>query len=528
MRRISLTKIYFPFILLLGIGLRLHNLGGNSLWSDEASFILFRSGNLSDSLKFIRDKLIKEGLDIANYGYRLFTTIWSCFVNNNEFMLRLSSVIFGVFCIVLIYKVGKLFFDKNTGLIASFLLAISPFHIYYSQEFRMYSLISLLTLTSVYFLRRFQQTGKNGFLWGYIISHSLNFYMHIATILILSAQIIFYISYRKKFKDLFKRWLKAQAIILLLIIPGIIITAIELIRIGRAENILRLSCSTTTNIVPNRLLVPFYTFKNFCIGFHATPSIWWPAILLFSALFIFTLIRTKEREALYFCLCCLFIPILIMYIGQRLLYADRYLIPSSLFLYLIVGKGVAYLKKIFTIIILILILILSALTLNNYYKGYLPTPWIAVPDKQDYKEAAKYIFDNFQEGDVIFHTSYNTGIPFLYYFDYYSHKKNTKIISNVFAKEQISLMLLFTQDGRLSCFKPLDKVNAFTSQVIFPVRGHKRVWLVFSSWQFEYACRPGSDERKELEWMEKEYIRKEAKYFKEIIVYLFVKPQNEI
>ncbi len=526
----SYNKIYLILILLLGTTLRIYKLGTNSLWLDEASFILFRSdsGGFWGSLKYIWEKIFRSGFGLCNFGYTLFTTCWSSFLGG-EFMLRLPSVFFGIACIILIYKVGEILFDKKTGLITAFMLAISPFHIYYSQEFRMYSLISLLSLLSVYFFWQFLQSGKYRELWGYIIFHVLNFYMHIATILILFAQIIFFTFYQKKYRDLFKKWLLGQTIITFLIAPGIIITIIELTRIGSIKDILRMTVSTVTQVSAAPSLIPFYTFKNFCIGYYGTSWIGCLALLLFFALFVWAQFKAKEKEAIHLCLCCLFLPMFVLFVGQRFAYADRYLIPSSLFLYLITGRGVASLKKPLVIVALLLVFILSSLALNNYYTGSAIVPVkqrISIPDKQAYREAAKYIFDNFQEGDVIFHTECNTGIPFLYYFNYYFNRRgaNPKII---FSKEEIYLTLYFTQDRELSCFRNWDEVGKIVSKNNFPVIGHKRVWLVFSSWNFEKACKPDSDERKKLTWIENKYIKKEVRYFKDITIYLFINPQKK-
>lgn len=531
MKREHLNKALLFFILLLGAGLRIYKIGVNSLWLDEASFIFFRADSESflENLKFTLGRFLNGGSGLVDYGYRFFSSIWSIFFES-ELMLRFPSAIFGIFCIFLVFMVGKTFFDKRTGIIAAFILAISPFHIYYSQEFRPYSLISMLTLSSVYFLWRFLQDGKYRFLCGLIVSHILNLYMHILTGLILLAQVMFFINYLRKYRNLFAKWLAAQIIIVFLTIPLIILQTQELIRVGKIESILRITVSTTSQTSAAPALILFYTLKNFCIGFYAVHWVGWFMVLLFSLLFIRAQIKTREREALHLCLFCLFIPMFIMFACQKFLYADRYLIPSSLFLYLIVSRGASSLKKPVVISVLILILILCSFTLNNYYRGFLIIPAeqrMAVPDKQQHREAAKYILDNFQEEDVIFHTESNTGIPFVYYFKNYFIKRLPKQ-DRIFSKERISLVLYFTKKNELSCFKSWAQLNDTITKTDFPVKGHKRVWLVFSSWHFDKACKQGSEERKKLEWMEKEYMKKEETHFRNITVYLFENFQNKI
>jgi len=53
--------------------------------------------------------------------------------------VKLLSVLFGVLAIPMIYVVGRQLFNKGVGLVAAFILALSSFNIYYSQETRMYS-----------------------------------------------------------------------------------------------------------------------------------------------------------------------------------------------------------------------------------------------------------------------------------------------------------------------------------------------------------------------------------------------------
>lgn len=52
----------------------------------------------------------------------------------SEFATRFSTAIFGVFSVVATYFLVKKLFDEKTGLLAAFLLTISPFHIFVSRH----------------------------------------------------------------------------------------------------------------------------------------------------------------------------------------------------------------------------------------------------------------------------------------------------------------------------------------------------------------------------------------------------------
>jgi len=67
----------------------------------------------------------------ALYGYLLIPFI--AVFGLSSFTVRLPMLITGILCLPLIFEVGKLSFDKETGFLAMFLLAISPWHIMLSR-----------------------------------------------------------------------------------------------------------------------------------------------------------------------------------------------------------------------------------------------------------------------------------------------------------------------------------------------------------------------------------------------------------
>lgn len=510
------------FILLIGAGLRLYKLGINSLWTDETIFLLYRNGNLLESLKYTWINLTRGQLGPGNHGYDVFSIFMSSLIKD-EFMLRLSSVIAGIISVLLIYYLGKILFSRKVGLISAFILAISPFHIYYSQEFRMYSFISLFTILTVFFLKRFTQSGKRHFLLGYVITHTLNIYFHITTVLILLAEIIFFLFYRKKYQHLLKNWLIGQLIIILLLIPEILFLIMYL-RHHQWMKSFSITVSTVSELGFISIKVPFFTLKNFAVGYNASMPIYLFSTLLFFIFVIWGIIKAKKKEELNLCLCCLFIPLAIMYAGQKFLYADRYLIPSSIFLYLTLSNGIAFLKRNLVIFILILVSVFYFCALNNYYRGYLPGPHerrIAVHSKKEHRQAAGYILANFQEGDIVFHTDPNTVLPFEYYLKFKENNEKTSALSS----EQIGSVLRFSKDDReLLPFDFLNKCRLIDSSEIISVKGHKRVWLVFSAREFEEANKPSSYERRIVEWMDRHYIRNDIKEFKGIILFFYISP----
>jgi hypothetical protein len=98
------------------------------------------------------------------------------------------------------YGVGKqLFRSPLAGLLAALFVAVSPLHIWYAQEVRMYTLLTFLCLLSGYLLllvvESSQQSGSSAFSWevwalwaGYVLTSVAAIYTHYFAFLVLGSQ----------------------------------------------------------------------------------------------------------------------------------------------------------------------------------------------------------------------------------------------------------------------------------------------------------------------------------------------------
>lgn len=164
-------KIILIGVLVLGLGLRLININ-QSLWLDEAS-----QAQMSD---FSISKIWSgRSADFHPPLFYIIAHYWIQF-GRSEIWLRLLPVAFGVANIYVIYLFGRKF---KLGIVAAFLLAIAPFHIYYSQEFRAYSLLCLLGTLSMYFL--FQKK----YIW-VVLLNALLLYTHYSSLFLILTQFV--------------------------------------------------------------------------------------------------------------------------------------------------------------------------------------------------------------------------------------------------------------------------------------------------------------------------------------------------
>jgi uncharacterized membrane protein len=94
--------------------------------------------------------------------YSFLMTLWIQLFGDGEISIRLPALISGLATIALTFFLAKFLFSTRVGLGAALLLALSPTHIWYSQEARSYSLIMAVTLLAVYSLFRGRPEGPKG------------------------------------------------------------------------------------------------------------------------------------------------------------------------------------------------------------------------------------------------------------------------------------------------------------------------------------------------------------------------------
>lgn len=127
--------VLLGLVLLLAAALRLWRLDRTSLWYDEAA-------SWYQSKDTFADLLSRVATD--NYPPLHNVMLWGVMKlgGGSEVMLRLPSALCGILAVWLLYLLGKTLFSRWTGLTAAALLALSPFHLWYSTEARMYAVFA--------------------------------------------------------------------------------------------------------------------------------------------------------------------------------------------------------------------------------------------------------------------------------------------------------------------------------------------------------------------------------------------------
>jgi predicted membrane-bound mannosyltransferase len=127
-----------------GLALRVIRLDMQPLWWDEGYSVFFATRDFGTMLD-------RTARDIHPPLYYALLQYWMMPFGKSQVALRLFSVLIGVLAIPLLYVLARRLFPKpRIALISALILAIAPLHIYYSQEIRMYGLVTLLGLASIY------------------------------------------------------------------------------------------------------------------------------------------------------------------------------------------------------------------------------------------------------------------------------------------------------------------------------------------------------------------------------------------
>ena len=145
--RLSLSFALLFGIIIFGIGFRIYNVGYRSFWLDELYSVSY--ANLSIGSLF---KILHTDHQMPLYFMLLHAWIW--IFGDSDLAVRFLSILFGLLGILgfFILLRGGLRWTLNSSLIGVALLAVNPFHVYYSIEARTYSLmfaISTLYLTAL-------------------------------------------------------------------------------------------------------------------------------------------------------------------------------------------------------------------------------------------------------------------------------------------------------------------------------------------------------------------------------------------
>jgi mannosyltransferase len=142
-------------ILAVALLARLWRLGDANVWWDEAlAAWAVRKGLAGVTLWTASD------VHPPLYFWSLWA--WVQAFGESEVALRLLSVLFGVLTVAAVYALARHLAGRWAGAVAGALVAVSRFHVWWSQETRMYVLAGLLGALSLLYLLRWLRSHEEG------------------------------------------------------------------------------------------------------------------------------------------------------------------------------------------------------------------------------------------------------------------------------------------------------------------------------------------------------------------------------
>ncbi len=376
--RLSRETVLVWVLVLAAWAWRLYGLDAQSLWRDETDSLRFATRPLAQALAMFTRPGENGPL------FFLLLRPWLAVAGHSEFALRFPSALAGVLAVPLIYRWGRWLGTRRMGWVAALLLSFNPYHLWYSQEAKMYALVVTLILAVLWaFVRAMERGGW--WRWGlWVALVSVCFYLHVLAALVLPLQVVWFLLMPRWRR----RWRSFAAALAVLILPYLPLIGWQWTLLTDPD------FATGHPFVPlGRMLL--VTWAAQLAGILVLPGMWIlaPAVFLLLAGAFWPSDRLRGVRLL---LTWWFVPLLLLYVICLItpLFTDRYLIwtlPAQL---LLMAWGVIKVAQRYRL------LALSVLALWLAFPFGVGWQQMHMPIKSDFRAAAGYVAPRRQPGDV--------------------------------------------------------------------------------------------------------------------------------
>ena len=367
--------IYVAVALIIFASLALYTITKSSVWFDEAFGVYLTRFNFIDIARY-------TAMDIHPPLYYWLLKIWGMMFGNTELALRSMSVLFGGVTILFGYLLQNRLFGKKVARLSLIFMVLSPMLVRYSQEMRMYTLVSAIALAATYFLTVAIDSKKkiHWVIYGVLVSlglwaHYLSVIVWIAHWLWRADNIRRNVRNKKDFLAKFfsKEWKLAHFVALVLYMPWLPFCIGQLLISQIAGSwIPAANLGTPLNFFTN---VVYYRDLGEITGLYAFGLLAASAALVLFAVKVYTSLDKAKRQAYRLIMTLAFVPVLLLFFESILLrptFIDRYLITSTEGLALFIGVtlsfGFKYFRRKWCYIAIIFIAILMMIGISNVYR----------------------------------------------------------------------------------------------------------------------------------------------------------------
>ena len=183
-------------VLGLGLFLRCATIGAESAWYDEV--ISLRVLDASTLSRFWAALAGSDPPVVVAPVYFTLEYFWSRLAGTGVIPVRMLSVLISLGSILLLWRIGRRMATPAAGVVAALLFAVALPQVYYGQEIRMYALVVLLALGSIWALLRCAETGAvRWYVAGWLLNGLLLF-THVFAGLLIAAEVLWLLCGQRK------------------------------------------------------------------------------------------------------------------------------------------------------------------------------------------------------------------------------------------------------------------------------------------------------------------------------------------
>lgn len=505
---------FIILITLIGGALRVLLLGAKGMWLDETFSVWMASHRPLDLLQWI------IRIDQHPPLYYFLLHYWIALTSDAAYDVRFFSAFFGAATIPIMHLIGKRISGVAVGLTAAMFLALSPFHIYFAQETRMYALLTFNAAVAIYALVRLLTDARSVTPMGRQFQSYLHTWRTANAATMDVADPLRAVDAPPHGRFARQRWAPIRAVetdlawvvfvifttatmlthntaVLFPLAVNVFVFGLMLFqRRNRARAQFSLQPPSLGNwvkaqiavfllwspwlyffiqqarMVDRRFWVPaptwdivLQTLRSFLNASAPLPTGLAVALWgVYGLVLGLGVVHFRRKLACFWLLAVLFA---VPFVGELLvslrrpIFYDRTLIWITLPLFLLLAAGAVQFKQRFLVIIVVGVLgAVNLFAVGDYYRFY---------RKEDWSTPAGYVANFAEPGDLVLFNSNFVEIPFDYYFEKYEKLYALQVIKQGLPRDLIA-------DGVLEPQMTEGDIPA----LIALLRQHDRVWLVYS------------------------------------------------
>jgi mannosyltransferase len=476
-------------ILLLAVFLRLPGIVSRPIWYDESFSLLISQQDFSGMLAAL-------SADVHPFAYYIGLWAWVKVLGDSVVVARVFSILASILDIVVLFLIANEFFHNRKFLPILFILfAISPFHIHYAQEIRMYSWMSLwLHLATLAFLRARR-------------SHPLFWWAVFAISAFLAQQTqtlaLFYLATLALLPLFMRDWVTFRRLVLATFVAILLYLPTLGLLIGQIQN-------TQSYWIAAPDIAKFFTvLVSFTTGLPLPGVSLFVGLTIAVFLLVFAVWKTikfNKNYAGFWFIYLAFVPGILMFLFSlwKPVFVERALLASASFFLFWLYWAIFEVNssRFMRQVMLAVFLIASGIGIFHHL-SYQEFPYAP------FKSLIRSVDDRAAPGDLVLHSNKLTALPAYYY------------------ASGIPAIFLADPPGSGTDTLSLQTANILgvvSSPAIDSAAGNASViWFILFKQEIEEYTQAGFSGQPDLEWLSQNYVFDFTETWGDVLLYRFYK-----